>query len=193
MKRIPITFETLIQYGYIEEFNFPIAVGIGKRKVVKSSRVFINPVFGEKVIYDIKSNIEGFRTDWANFSRVQYMDEIIKWYIYKHKKDLPDYIKIGFMQYDPYSQPIVEGSYFYPYHKALKAGFEHRIIKVDNNAEQNTFVFNENEICIGFKGSYKTLYWSDNHPNGGYVIPATEEEYNEAIWNEELNMFLVKK
>jgi hypothetical protein len=192
MKRIPITIETLIQYGYIEEFNFPIAVGIGKRKVVKSTRVFINSVFGEKVIYEIKNNIEIFRTDWANFSRVQYMDEIIKWYLYMNKKDLPDYIKIGFMKHDPFCQPIVEGSYYYPYYKALEAGFKHRIMKVDNNAKENTFVYNGNEICIGFKGNRDRLYESDNHPNSGYVIAATEDEFNAAMFNEELNMFLVK-
>lgn len=188
MERIPITFETLLQHRYVEKFNFPIFVGIGKVEVVPYVRVFINPSFGQKVIYDKQENVEVFRTDWANFSRVEYMDEILPWYIYKTKEQLPEYVKIGFMYVNPYGFMDYKTKACF---KAQDNGFVSRIIKIDPASDMNCFVFNKNGICLGFIGSHNSLYISDDDFNA--VIPGTEKEYENATWNDELKMFLVKK
>jgi hypothetical protein len=184
MERIPITFKTLIQHRYKEETNYPIEVDVDKREATPSARVFINRAFGEAVIYDTQDGITGFRTNRTSYIKVEYMDEIIKWYIYKTKSQLPEYIKKGFM----YVSPL--GFRCFRTISSMEAqgqGFTKMILKIDPNSDKNCFLFNANGICLGFKGESSLIYDSTNH-----VEPATKEEYDNAIWNDKLQMLLIK-
>ncbi len=190
MERVPITVLSLDAYKFEEAFDFPIAVSFGKRALVPSVRVFVNSYAEAAVILEKKNGVRFFRTDWVNGQKVEYMDQLLEWYMYKKVHQLPTFIKMAFWAPDPYGHYLERE----PTQMARDAGFTLQVVKIDYSADCNCFIFNADGFCLGFirKGVHGNKSLLNRFPKYDPVYVSTEEEFEGATWNEKLKMFLIK-